>query len=475
MKCKNCGAEVPEKRLFCPDCGEPLDVPEADYAAGETAPIEEPASPAPDCLHDEPTAPLGEDEPAEDAEDQYAEERYADPDELPAEGPAPAPAKKNRTALVAIILAAAVVLSVCAMLIFGLQRDGDDPADVPPAAADDPATGNDPSTGEPAADDEPFVDPAPLPVNDAVIATCGDHELTNETFLFYYWDEFYYLYSQYGEYITYLMDPTQSLAAQEYETGVTWRDYLTEGAINTWAQTMTLGDQARIAGYELDAESRAELEGIPAQLETYAAQYGAENGEAYLRSSYDEAVTLEGFRSYLEGTYLASGYVNSQYNGFMGVHADLADQLKYNINVRHILIQPAEDTDEAKATAKTEAERIYALWQENPTEDNFAALAGEHTQDPGSQETGGLYEDVKPGDMVTEFNDWCFAEGRAVGDHGIVETTHGYHIMYFSGFSESYYESAQEVAAGEDYDAWISPLLENVSFARTEAVIGYSR
>ena len=38
--------------------------------------------------------------------------------------------------------------------------------------------------------------------------------------------------------------------------------------------------------------------------------------------------------------------------------------------------------------------------------------------------------------MVTEFNDWCFADGRAVGDSGIVKTSYGYHIMFFSGEGE---------------------------------------
>ena len=33
--------------------------------------------------------------------------------------------------------------------------------------------------------------------------------------------------------------------------------------------------------------------------------------------------------------------------------------------------------------------------------------------------------------MVEEFEDWCFDEARQPGDHGIVKTSYGYHIMYF--------------------------------------------
>ena len=63
--------------------------------------------------------------------------------------------------------------------------------------------------------------------------------------------------------------------------------------------------------------------------------------------------------------------------------------------------------------------------------------------DPGSASNGGLYEDVAPGDMVEEFNDWCFEDGRTPGDTGIVKTKFGYHIMYFVSASEQLYWEAQ--------------------------------
>lgn len=116
---------------------------------------------------------------------------------------------------------------------------------------------------------------------------------------------------------------------------------------------------------------------------------------------------------------------------------------EYNtINVRHILIQPettgdAEATDEQKAAAKQKAEELLAAFQAGEkTEDAFAELAKENSQDTGSNSNGGLYENVSQGDMVTAFNDWCFDSSRKTGDTGIVETDYGYHIMYFSGLGE---------------------------------------
>lgn len=441
MKCKNCGAEIKNDLRYCPECGEPLDTPEEEYAPAEDAAEETPAE-----------TPAAEDAAAPAAPDAAPAEAAPQP---------PAPKKRGSAGLIAIILAVAVVLTLCGGLFFALRGRSAGDKEEPAATTEDSGAA--------------LTDTDPAPTADAVVATYGDHELTNELFLFYYWDEFYYLYNQYGSSITSVLDPSQSFATQEYQDGQSWRAHFTENALTAWVQTMALCDEAEKAGFALSAADQTELDGIGDKLTSYAAQNNLADGEAYLRANYDACVTLAGFQEYLQGTYLASGYVNSIHQGFMDDHADLADQVKYNVQVRHILIKPAEDTDAAKAAAKTEAERIYALWQQNPTEDNFAALAAQYSGDDGSKDNGGLYDDVSPDQMVTEFNDWCFDESRKVGDTGLVQTQFGWHIMYFSGYSENYYESAQETAAGEDYSAWIDPILAKAEYVRTDAKIGFSR
>ncbi len=112
------------------------------------------------------------------------------------------------------------------------------------------------------------------------------------------------------------------------------------------------------------------------------------------------------------------------------------------VNVRHILIAPETDDDKS-ATDATEdqwkaayskAEEILNSWKSgDATEDSFAALAKEKTEDTGSKDNGGLYEAVIPGQMVNTFSAWCFDNGRKTGDTGIVRSTYGYHIMYFVG------------------------------------------
>lgn len=97
-------------------------------------------------------------------------------------------------------------------------------------------------------------------------------------------------------------------------------------------------------------------------------------------------------------------------------------------------------TDEQKATAMTGAQELLDSWLAgDATEESFAALATEKTEDAGSKDNGGLYTNIYPGQMVETFEDWCYDATRAAGDYGIVETVYGYHIMYFVRNTEQTY------------------------------------
>ena len=92
------------------------------------------------------------------------------------------------------------------------------------------------------------------------------------------------------------------------------------------------------------------------------------------------------------------------------------------------------DGDSAKDKATyVKAQNILQEYLEGEhTADAFGALAKKYSEDSNAAQ-GGLYEDVKLGQMVSEFESWCTAKGRKEGNVGIVETTYGYHVMYFEG------------------------------------------
>ena len=141
------------------------------------------------------------------------------------------------------------------------------------------------------------------------------------------------------------------------------------------------------------------------------------------------------------------------------------------VNVRHILVSFDGDqqddgtySDEVKEAARTSAEEILSEWQSgDATEESFAELANSNSSDSGSNTNGGLYENVYPGQMVSAFNDWCFDASRKAGDTGIVETSYGYHVMYFVGTTGQTYRDYQITndLKYADMDSWTGSLLEN--------------
>ena len=152
------------------------------------------------------------------------------------------------------------------------------------------------------------------------------------------------------------------------------------------------------------------------------------------------------------------------------------------IDIRHILVplgtgsiaegeEGYEDEQaQLKADAHAKAEELLAQWQSGEaTEDSFAALAMAESTD-GSKYDGGLYTEVYEGQMVTEFNDWCFNASRQSGDTGVVDTQYGSHVMYFSGVNLNRWQSqAAGILRNEAYTAWENSLTENVAIQRNES------
>ena len=141
------------------------------------------------------------------------------------------------------------------------------------------------------------------------------------------------------------------------------------------------------------------------------------------------------------------------------------------VDVRHILVAPqggtkAEDgsttySDDEWAAAEKKAQDLLNRYLEgDKTEEFFGELAELYTEDPGSKETGGLYENVKTGDMVPEFDAWCFDENRKVGDTGMVKTTYGYHVMFYSGDEALWIYKCREAVREEKIGEFVKAAVE---------------
>ncbi|NJP40718.1 hypothetical protein HCH52_06595 [Oscillospiraceae bacterium HV4-5-C5C] len=96
--------------------------------------------------------------------------------------------------------------------------------------------------------------------------------------------------------------------------------------------------------------------------------------------------------------------------------------------VRHILISTSESTTDAdKLEKKNEAQDILAKIS---SEDDMIAES-EELLASGEASEATEYTDVYRGEMVKSFEDWCYDPSRQPGDTGIVESSYGYHVMYY--------------------------------------------
>lgn len=111
----------------------------------------------------------------------------------------------------------------------------------------------------------------------------------------------------------------------------------------------------------------------------------------------------------------------------------------------HILIQAGKDAPAAeRAAAKAEAEKLLAQLKKNPSD--FAKLAKEHSDDPGSAERGGDLGFFGRGMMVKPFEDAAY--GLKEGEiSGVVESDFGYHIIKLTEVKPSTTRPLAEVKA----------------------------
>lgn len=162
-------------------------------------------------------------------------------------------------------------------------------------------------------------------------------------------------------------------------------------------------------------------------------------------------------------------------------------------DVRHVLVKfeggktnsttgKVTYTKEEKEKAKAEAEKLYNEWVAagKLTEDDFAELAKKHSDD-GNASQGGLYEAVYPGQMVDPFEDWCFDEARKPGDHGLVETEYGWHLMFYVGDNETTYRDYMVTndKLKADMEEWFEGIIKdskyeekNLKHVKTDLILG---
>ena len=135
------------------------------------------------------------------------------------------------------------------------------------------------------------------------------------------------------------------------------------------------------------------------------------------------------------------------------------DASKYDVTVENNIKEPVTNTESYNKAV----EILTSYLEGDKTEDAFAELAKEHSEDTNAAQ-GGIYENVSLGKMVPEFEGWSMAEDRKAGDVGIVETTYGYHIMYHVGVNTVTWKDAiKNDLATEEFNEFYAELIADES------------
>ena len=117
------------------------------------------------------------------------------------------------------------------------------------------------------------------------------------------------------------------------------------------------------------------------------------------------------------------------FNGNKCISRMIARKPNASAKASHILISyegaPQSTSTRTKEEAEAFAKDLLNQAKANPT--GFAELATANSDDPGSKNNGGEYDNITPGQMVPTFNDFVF--NNSIGSIGLVETDFGFHVI----------------------------------------------
>lgn len=248
---------------------------------------------------------------------------------------------------------------------------------------------------------------------DTVIATLGTAKLTNGQLQVYYRMAVAAYAGENGPDLTKPLDV--QLCGMD-DTAVTWQQYFLGLALDTWQRRQTFALQ--LDDGTLSQEQRDFLDALPEMT----------GGDAAL-TEYAKVLN----RSYLYVLNTSEG-LRPTAEEMEQILAEKTETGTVSVDIRHILL-PADSPD-----VQTILDTFAAAYGD---EDDFAMLARQYSLDEGTRRNGGLYTHLEQGALIPELDSWCFDPIRQTGDHTVIETEKGIHILYFRGINSNIYADTE--------------------------------
>ena len=312
--------------------------------------------------------------------------------------------------------------------------------------------------------------PTPLPSMFEGTMTINGESITAAEYDFYY----YNLYNNYAQYVSYGYVPTT--AEGEFDLtaacGITgyedtpWGDYIKIATQKQIQDSYILAYNAEQAGVALTADSQSVIDSFLSNVDSYAASYNM-TADEYLTTLYGDAATKQSLEPVVNRYMLANQYMTSLSGSFTFTDDELQTYYTANADsysntdlpiVRHILFMApkgvdgyTDATEEEIADAKALAEAALAKITSYDTMVSVGAAA----LADGSASESTEYT-VDKGDMVTEFENWCYDAARKSGDTGIIQTEYGFHVMYFVGTEKDWMADAKDSLSSDKMNAYLA-------------------
>ena len=266
-----------------------------------------------------------------------------------------------------------------------------------------------------------------------------------------------------------------------------WQQYFLREALDNWHKAQALEVAARTdkivteEAYQPDPEQKSYMDGmpvtevlygyheyykpnsmhqtyldqIPELLETLAEEKGYANAKELAEKAFGtDLENLEAFARLYNDGYMY--FTQLSYDAVPEAAEEKATAGETYVDIRQILLRPEESVDrkgnvldavtvaaDGKVTCSEElwtkcenqAKKLLQEWKKTykETEKGFREMAYKYSQDTASSENGGIYRQIRKGQLVQSLEDWCFDAERKAGDVTTIRTEYGLHIVYFAG------------------------------------------
>ena len=317
-----------------------------------------------------------------------------------------------------------------------------------------------------------------------VAMTVGEHKLSAVEVNYYFIDTVNSYVNQYGDYISLIMDVKTPLDEQiiNAESGTTWADSFMSSTENTIKSTYALYDLATAAGHKLTEAEKSSVSSTISTFTLYAAYYGYNSLDDYLRAVYGNGASEESYRNYLEVSALANSYMTAysetlEYTAEQLLNYQAAEPYKYNSYTFAYYLLKAESfykggiTGEDGKTTYSDAEKAAGLANaefaanqlaEGEYEDILAfnnAIKALEVNKENSSANATSYYDVVYDEVSNLFQDWLVGkvagadenatptfEERKEGDMTVIpyttgsgdsQTTLGYYVVRFESCTDN--------------------------------------